>query len=229
MVIDEQPTAENIARLLERCAMAVQVGRHNVRQEWGLSEAARLLRDARDGGFGDAVNLALTQFLESGRQRLIYLALHFAPDDVFVKTDIRRIDSSTLEAPIQESLRATLGALTSKGLIDYTPSWREDVQRPGGDSALPALIVFDHAWFWAHLHEVLGQRVAFAKPRLALNLEQLSADEIQLLADEMRANTPAIDPTWAQELAEFFDHYLAAGGATASGLPHPRFDALARS
>lgn len=226
-MITETPTPQNIADLLRTCADAAPIGpRDEHRIGWGLREATRLVREMAAKGQRGAAQQALGEMLRSGQEEQVFLAVHLLSPDDLLSEGIDQVDYAHFDPEVQEQVRVATANLTALGKLAYDEKWRVEFAQPGAMNAIPALIIYDHEWFWANAQRVLGGDLSRALIYFGFHLAYFSRDEVDLLRAELADRVGNLEDEWADKLGAYIDDYLADNGPVASEIGDARFERL---
>lgn len=196
-----KPTASNLAALLAECAANAPASFRDQRVAWGFTAAGQLLTEARQQGLGAIAESLLEQLLRSDNADEVWLAMTFLPLDRLVALGLATLDPSPWHDDVREEWRVKMGTAVSQGLVPYTTAMRSERALPGGRAFVPAIIAYDHAWFWQNVATVLGKRPADVKFELSFALGELTRGEAQQLKAALPSAGLAADVTAAMQSA----------------------------
>ncbi|HEY2745767.1 MAG TPA: hypothetical protein VGL86_14125, partial [Polyangia bacterium] len=115
-------------------------------------------------------------------------------------------------------LTSALGRALAAQPAQFQPRHRALLSQPGSDALVGAVIVADHAWFLAHVKDVLGAGNDDACNRLWYGLQVLHGAEGDALRAELDTRRAALGDAYVQGLVETIDGEAAALQSRAGGL-----------
>lgn len=205
----EKPTASNLAALLAECAANAPASFRDQRVAWGFSAAGTVLTEARQHGLGAIAEGLLEQLLRSDNADEVWLAMTFLPLDRVVALGLPSLDQTRWHGDVRQEWRVKMGTAVSRGLVPYTTAMRAERTAPGGRAFIPAILAYDHAWFWQNITTVLGKRASDVKFELSFALGELTRSEAQKLKGALPSAGLPPDVTAAMQAA--LDEFDATG------------------
>jgi hypothetical protein len=205
-VLDEVVTADNLEALLRRCADALPGDYKPDSQTWGGAAASQLIARIRGTPLEADANRIFDKLLESGSVDEVRLAQNYVnPEMIAVDAIERARVRSDLPPDVTRDLTSALGRALAAQPAQFSARHRALLSQPGSDALVGAVIVADHAWFLAHVTDVLGANADEACNRLWFGLQTLRGTEGDALRAELDGRRAALGDAYVQGLIDTID------------------------
>ena len=223
-VLDEVATADNLESLLRRCADNLPGDYKPDSQTWGGAAATQLLERLRGTPLEAEANRIFERFMVEGSADEVRLAQNYVNPSLVAVDKIEAAMARTdLPPELQRQLMSALGRALAAQPSRFQARHRALLSRAGSDALVGAVIVADHAWFLAHLADVLGADPNGACNRLWFGLQALNSAEATLLRQELNARRVTLGDRYTSALVDTIDGEAAALQGRAGG---PRWSSL---
>lgn len=210
-VLDEVVTADNLEALLRRCAENLPGDYKPDSHTWGGAAASQLMERIRGTPLEAEANRIFEKFLESGDVDEVRLAQNYANPAMISVDAIEHARARTdLPADVARDVTSALGRALAAQPGQFQPRHRALLSQPGSDALVGGVIVADHAWFLAHVKDVLGAGNDDACNRLWYGLQVLRGSEGDTLRKELDGRRAALGDAYVQGLVETIDGEASA-------------------
>jgi hypothetical protein len=226
-VLNEVVTSDNLEALLRRCADNLPGDYKPDSQSWGGAAATQLLDRLRGTPLEADANRIFERFLTSGSADEVRLAQNYVnPSLVSVAAIERAMARGDLPADVQRQILSALARALAAQPKEFDARHRALLSRAGSDALVGAVIVADHAWFLAHVQDVLGAAADAASNRLWFGLQALNGAEGTRLRAELDGRRATLGDAYVQSLLETIDGEAQALAARPGPVRWPAVSAI---
>lgn len=205
-VLNEVVTSDNLETLLRRCADNLPGDYKPDSHSWGGAAASELLQRLRGTALEGEANRIFERFLTSGSADEARLAQNYVSPSLISVAELERATGRTdLPADVQRGISSALARALAAQPKEFQPRHRALLSQPGSEALVGAVIVADHAWFLAHVQDVLGAGADGASNRLWYGLQALNSAEAARLRDELDGRRAQLGDAYVQALVETID------------------------
>ncbi len=205
-VLNEVVTADNLEALLRRCADNLPGDYKPDSHSWGGTAASELLQRLRGTALETEANRIFERFLTRGSVDEARLAQNYITPSLVSVDQLEQATRRTdLPADVQRGILGALARALAAQPKQFQPRHRALLLRPGSDALVGAIIVADHAWFLAHVTDVLGADADGASNRLWYGLQALNAAEAVRLRAELDSRRGPLEDGYVQALVDTID------------------------